>query len=385
MSYEIKSKLPEVGTTIFTVMSKMAADYDAINLSQGYPDFDVPEGLIERLSYYMRQGENQYPPMQGIMYLREQIACKVKDCYGIDVDPDAEITVTSGATEAIFVAIQAVVQSGMEVIVLDPAYDAYEPAIRLAGGRAVHVPLSGDDFHVDWQRMKEAVSSRTCAIIINSPHNPTGAILAGADLEELATVIRDKDIAVISDEVYEHMVYDDNLHHSLLTHPELREKSFVAFSFGKTYHATGWKVGYCIAPPDFTAEFRKIHQFVTFTTHTPTQWAIADFLEHNAAHHQQLSAFYQAKRDLFLKELAGIGFRLLPSRGTYFQLAAYDDLSPKSDVEFVTELTQQVGVAAIPISVFFETPPELRFVRFCYAKSDNTLIEAAQRLRNRFS
>ena len=381
----IESKLPDVGTTIFTIMSKMAADHDAINLSQGYPDFSVPAALIERLNHYAAGGYNQYPPMHGIAPLREQISLKTTQCYGAGYDPETEITVVSGATEGLFVAIQAVVRPGDEVIVFDPAYDAYDPAISLAGGKAVHIPLAAPDFHIDWQRVRQAMTSATRAIVVNSPHNPTGAVLSSDDLHELAALVRDQDIYLISDEVYEHMVFDDVPHHSLSTLPELKERTFVISSFGKTYHATGWKIGYCLAPPGLTREFRKVHQFVTFTTHTPSQWAIADFLRNHPEHHQNLPSFYQAKRDLFLAETRGIGFEMLPSCGTYFQLASYDGLSNEADTTFVESLTMQAGVAAIPVSVFYESPPEMKLVRFCFAKEDRTLKEAASKLRSFFS
>ena len=382
---KIASKLPEVGTTIFSVMSNMAIEYDAINLSQGYPDFDVPEGLAERLNHYTVLGYNQYPPMHGVAYLRDQIARKVNDLYAVSANMDSEITITSGATEALFVAIPTLVGSGDEVIVFDPAFDSYDPSIRLAGGKAIHIPLSGHSFKIDWGRVREAITPRTKAIIINSPHNPTGSVISSTDLNELAELASTKDIIVISDEVYEHMVFDGQQHHTIAAHPGLRDRSFVISSFGKTYHATGWKVGYCIASPALTVEFRKVHQFVTFTTHTPTQWAIADYMDHHPEHHKALSAFYQAKRDLFVPALREIGFSLLPSNGTYFQLANYETLSDLSDTEFVTYLTQKVGVAAIPVSVFYEAPPKIRLVRFCFAKENDTLLEAASRLNSHFS
>lgn len=381
---DLQSKLPDVGTTIFTVMSRMAAEHGAINLSQGYPDFPVPSELLEKLNEYAQRGENQYPPMHGIAYLREQIAAKLARCYDITADAESEITVTSGATEALFVAIHSVVTKGDEVIVFDPAYDSYEPTVSLAGGHTIHIPLTAGDFAIDWDRVRSAVSGRTRLIIINSPHNPTGAVIQRSDLDELADIIEDTRILVLSDEVYEHMVFGSDNHHSIASHPALREQSFVVSSFGKTYHATGWKVGYCVASPALTTEFRKVHQFVTFTTHTPTQWAIADYLEHHPEHDEQLPAFYKAKRDLFLKEMQGIGFQMTPSHGTYFQLAAYGNISSSDDVSFVTELTQQAGVAAIPVSVFYESPPEQRLVRFCFAKSDDTLAEAAGLLRRYF-
>ncbi|MFP6803956.1 MAG: methionine aminotransferase [Pseudomonadales bacterium] len=382
---KIVSKLPDVGTTIFSVMSNMATEYDAINLSQGYPDFDVPAELAERLNHYTVSGYNQYPPMHGVAYLREQIARKVNDLYAVSANVNSEITITSGATEALFVAIHTLVGNGDEVIVFDPAFDSYDPAIKLAGGKAIHIPLSSRCFSIDWERVREAITPRTKAIIINSPHNPTGSVISSTDLGELAELACAKDIVVISDEVYEHMVFDGQQHHTIAAHPGLRDRSFVISSFGKTYHATGWKVGYCIAAPALTVEFRKVHQFVTFTTHTPTQWAIADYMDHHPEHHKALPAFYQAKRDLFAQALTEIGFGLVPSNGTYFQLATYDTLSNLPDMEFVTQLTQKVRVAAIPVSVFYDVPPEIRLVRFCFAKGNDTLLEAARRLESHFS
>ena len=382
---KIVSKLPDVGTTIFSVMSNMATEYDAINLSQGYPDFDVPAALAERLNHYTVSGFNQYPPMHGVAYLREQIARKVNDLYAVSANVNSEITITSGATEALFVAIHTLVGNGDEVIVFDPAFDSYDPAIKLAGGKAIHIPLSSRCFSIDWERVREAITPRTKAIIINSPHNPTGSVISSTDLGELAELACAKDIVVISDEVYEHMVFDGQQHHTIAAHPGLRDRSFVISSFGKTYHATGWKVGYCIAAPALTVEFRKVHQFVTFTTHTPTQWAIADYMDHHPEHHKALPAFYQAKRDLFAQALTEIGFGLVPSNGTYFQLATYDALSNLPDMEFVIQLTQKVRVAAIPVSVFYDVPPETRLIRFCFAKENDTLLEAARRLEGHFS
>jgi methionine aminotransferase len=382
---KIVSKLPEVGTTIFSIMSSMAAQYDAINLSQGYPDFDVPSELAERLNHYTVSGYNQYPPMHGVAYLREQIARKVNELYAVSANVDSEITITSGATEALFVAIQTLVGNGDEVIVFDPAFDSYDPAIRLAGGKTIHIPLSGNSFSIDWERVRESITPRTKAIIINSPHNPTGSVISRIDLDQLAELASNNDLVVISDEVYEHMVFDGQQHNTVAAHPGLRDRSFVISSFGKTYHATGWKVGYCIAAPALTIEFRKIHQFVTFTTHTPTQWAIADYMDHHPEHHRGLPAFYQEKRDLFSQALKEIGFGLVPSHGTYFQVVTYDALSDLPDIEFVKVLTQKVGVAAIPVSVFCDAPAELSLVRFCFAKKNDTLLEAAHRLESHFS
>lgn len=386
------SKLPDVGTTIFTVMSKMAMDHGAINLSQGYPDFSVPAALMERLDHYTRRGENQYPPMHGIAYLREQIAQKTLSCYGQSVDPETEVTVTSGATEALFVAIHACVEPGDEVIVFDPAYDAYDPAVRLAGGSVRHLPLTpstgtGDSgYTIDYDLLRAAINSKTRVIMVNTPHNPTGSILTNDDLEQLAALTDGTRILLVADEVYEHMVFGEKRHHSLITNDSLRARTFVVSSFGKTVHATGWKVGYCIAPEPMTVEFRKVHQFVNFTTHTPTQWALADFLEHHPEHYQELPAFYERKRDLLLNELEDSPFTTIPSAGTYFQLADYSALSDPGlsalpDTEFAAWLTREVGVAAIPVTVFYENPPAQKVVRFCFAKNDETLAEAGKLLR----
>jgi methionine aminotransferase len=373
----LRSKLPQVGTTIFTVMSKMAQDHSAINLSQGFPDFDCPPRLRELVAGYLNSGKNQYPPMAGIPELRQQIASKVKTLYGYDADPDQQVTVTSGATEALFDAVQAVVTRGDEVIIFDPAYDSYVPAIDLAGARAVRIPLTLPDYNIDWERVRAAINERTRLIIINSPHNPCGAILDCSDLDELADLARDRDITVLSDEVYEHMVYDNRQHHSVLSHPELSAKSFAVFSFGKTYHATGWKVAYCIAAPELTAEFRKVHQFVTFTTTSFVQYGLADFMKEHPEHATELPDFYQQKRDLFVSLLADSRFRIHPSRGTYFQLADYSAISDKSDMEFVSWMTREKAVAAIPLTPFYEQTPDTRIIRFCFCKDDTTLEKAA--------
>jgi methionine transaminase len=377
---KIESKLPDIGTTIFTVMSQMANEAGAINLSQGFPDFDPPDDLLAMCEKYLRGGYNQYPPMMGVACLREQISVKLKKLYQVELDPETDITVTSGATESLFVAIQAVVRPGDEVIVFDPAYDSYEPAVTLAGGNTIHVPMSTPDFHIDFDRLAAALNARTRLIIVNSPHNPCGSIVSAADLERLADLSRQYDLYFLSDEVYEHMVYDNGRHHSLLAQEELKPRSFVVSSFGKTYHATGWKIAYCAAPAALTTEFRKIHQFVTFTTHTPTQWALAEYMEYNPDHYLQLPGFYQAKRDLFNSAMSASGFSLVPSAGTYFQLADYSDLSRLDDMAFSTFLTREIGVAAIPVSAFYEQPPGDRIVRFCFAKEDDTITRAAARL-----
>ena len=376
----IESKLPKVGTTIFTVMSQLAAQHQAVNLGQGFPDFDGPQSLRDALTAAMNSHKNQYAPMTGIPKLREQIALKTEKLYGARVNADTEVTVTSGATEALFAAIAAVVHPGDEAIVLDPCYDSYEPAIELAGGRTVHVPLRLPDFSVDWQRVKAAITPKTRLILINSPHNPTGAVLAASDLDALAEIVRDTNIFILSDEVYEHIVFDGAAHESVLRHAELAARSFVVSSFGKTYHCTGWKVGYCIAPQPLSAEFRKVHQYLTFCTFNPAQWAFAEVLENDPQHYLDLPAFYQEKRDTFRKLLAPSKFKLLPVRGAYFQVVDYSAISDKDDLNFCEWLIHEAGVAAIPVTAFYETPPDTRLVRFCFAKSDATLTAAAERL-----
>ncbi|MFT5260910.1 MAG: methionine aminotransferase [Gammaproteobacteria bacterium] len=378
MSSPLTSKLPNVGTTIFTVMSKMAQEYGAINLSQGFPDFEPDSALLDRVTHHLQSGKNQYPPMIGVAVLREAIANKLATHASVNVDPESEITITSGATEALFCAIHAVVQTGDEVIVFDPAYDSYEPAIELAGGKAIHVPLTLPDYGIDWQAVEQAFSPRTRLVIINSPHNPTGSILRDTDLDQLAILIEQYNCLLLSDEVYEHIVFDGQKHSSALAHPILSKRAFAVFSFGKTYHATGWKIGYCVAPADLSAEFRKIHQFNAFTTVTPMQWALADFMESNPQNYLDLSAFYQQKRDLFRSLISESRFRLLPSDGTYFQLADYSAISAKTDTEFATWMTQEKGVAVIPLSPFYQHAPDTKIVRFCFAKQDQTLREAAE-------
>jgi methionine aminotransferase len=376
------TKLPKVGTTIFTVMSQLAAEHGAVNLGQGFPDFEVPEFLQQALARAMHEGRNQYAPMTGIPPLRQQIAAKTERLYGRKIDADAEVTVTSGATEALFAAIHAVVRAGEEVIVLDPCYDSYEPAIELAGARAVHVPLVAPDFHVDWQRVKDAITPRTRLLLINTPHNPTGAVLSPADLDALAALLRDTQVLLLSDEVYEHIVFDGHAHQSVLRHPELAARSFVVSSFGKTYHCTGWKLGYCVAPPALSAEFRKVHQYLTFCTFNPAQWAFAEMIERHPEHYLELPAFYQEKRDRFRALLADTRFVLPRVDGAYFQLADYSAISDLDDVAFARWLTVEKGVASIPLSPFYESPPPgQRLVRFCFAKSDATQLAAAERLR----
>ena len=384
MNHLVPSKLPDVGTTIFTVMSQLAADTGALNLSQGFPSFDPPEALTERIRWHLEHGGNQYAPMAGLPALRQVIADKIRRFHGKALDPDAEITVCTGATEGLFSAITAIVRPGDEVIVLDPAYDSYEPAVALAGGITRHVPLQissdGHRFRPDWQQIADAVNQRTRLLILNFPHNPTGAILQAHDLETLAGIVRDTDCLLISDEVYEHIVFDGEPHRSLLGHDELRERSFVISSFGKTVHATGWKLGYCAAPPQLTDEFRKIHQFTTFAVSTPMQLGLADYLADNSSWCEALPAFYQQKRDLFCKLLEGSRFRFAPSPSTFFQVLDYSDITNETDTELAVRWTRDIGIASIPLSVFCERPFTGKRLRFCFAKDDATLEEAAQRL-----
>ncbi|MBT3146822.1 pyridoxal phosphate-dependent aminotransferase [Neptunomonas phycophila] len=374
------TKLPKVGTTIFSVMSQMAAEHNAINLSQGFPDFDGPSALLEAVGRYIAQGANQYAPMTGVPALREQIAQKVALLYGREVSVDHEITVTSGATEALFAAIAAVVRADDEVIIFDPAYDSYEPAIELNGAKAVRLQLQAPDFRVNWDEVSAHITDKTRLIILNSPHNPTGTTLGADDLERLAELVEGTDILLLGDEVYEHIVFDNAPHHSLLTHAQLYERSFVVSSFGKTYHTTGWKVGYCVAPPALSVELRKVHQYLTFSTSTPMQLALADIMRDEPQHVSELPAFYQHKRDLFCDLIQPSRFKFTPTSGTYFQCVDYSAISDLPDVEFCKWLIEKAGVAAIPVSVFCEAPPDIRLVRFCFAKSDETLRAAAERI-----
>jgi len=384
MSIPLTSKLPDVATTIFTVMSQLAADNNAINLSQGFPSFNPPAGLIERLEHYLRSGANQYAPMTGVPALRQAIAAKTARLQNRQLDADAEITVCSGATEGLFSAIQAIVQPGDEVVVFDPAYDSYEPAVTLAGGTTMHVPLAisddGYDFSIDWQRLEDTLSSKTRLVIINFPHNPTGAILSRDDLDRLAGLLRNTSAYLLSDEVYEHIVFDNEPHVSALSHDELWPRSLVISSFGKTYHATGWKVGYCMAPPELSAEFRKVHQFTTFAVNTPVQHALADFLVSDPQFYEDLPAFYQRKRDLFCSLLTESRFRLHPATSTFFQIVDYSEISDEDDVALAKRWTQDIGVASIPLTVFCDQPFTGTRLRFCFAKDDATLTAACDKL-----
>ena len=375
-----RSKLPDIGTTIFTVMSKMAIDHNAINLSQGFPGFGADPVLLDLVSKYMLLGHNQYAPMSGVPALRERVADKTKRLYGIDYDADEEVTIVSGATEAIFSAITAVVSTGDEVILLEPAYDSYAPAILLNGGIPIYIPLRMPDFSVDWEAVKKAINPKTKLILVNTPHNPTGYVWTQNDVNQLAELIQEQEMYVVSDEVYEHITFDGRAHISLMTHPVLRSKTFVCGSFGKTFHVTGWKIGYCLAPKNLMTEFRKIHQFVTFSTATPLQYALAEYLQ-NPAHYLSIPDFYQRKRDLFCEGLRQTPFRFEPAQGSFFQLVSYGHISQVSDFELAVKMTQTIGVASIPISVFYSQKTDPKILRFCFAKEDSQLEEALDQLQ----
>jgi methionine aminotransferase len=376
---KIKSKLPNVGTTIFTKMTNLSNKHNAINLSQGFPDFDVDSGLIHLVEKYMRKGFNQYAPMQGVLPLREKIAQKYKNNYDSDYDFNKEITITTGATEALFAAIAAIVHKDDEVIIFEPAYDSYVPAIELCGGKPVYIKLGHPEYSIDWDLVNKNLSVKTKLIILNSPHNPTGSVLKPNDIMELKKIIQDKEIFILSDEVYEHILFDGNTHESISCYPELAAKSFVVSSFGKTYHATGWKIGYCLAPERLTEEFRKVHQYLTFSVNTPVQMAYADFLD-SGEKFRDLASFYQKKRDLFLSKLKNSKFKIIPCNGSYFQMLDYSSISMMSDIEFSKKLTIEHKVASIPPSVFYKNSDDHKVLRFCFAKKDKTLEEAALRL-----
>ena len=373
-----ESKLPNLGTSIFSQMSALANQFSAINLSQGFPEFDAPELLKKQLNHYVLEGVNQYSPSSGVPRLQQQIAKLIKRKYNANINANEQVTVTSGATEALFVAIQAIVRKGDEVIVFDPAYDSYQPAIELAGGRSVHVALHAPDYAIDWSVVTKAITANTRAIIINTPHNPSGKTLKQTDIDKLRSLVAQHDLYVISDEVYEHITFDQQPHLSVLRDDALFAKSFVISSFGKTFHSTGWKMGYCIAPAELAVEFRKIHQYVTFSSFTPAQHALADMLEQQGEHVDELSEFYQQKRDVLSNALKESRFTVLPSEGTYFLLLDYSDVSELNDVEFCYWLAEQAGVAAIPLSVFYEKHSNDKVIRLCFAKNEATLIQAAE-------
>ncbi|WP_420106713.1 pyridoxal phosphate-dependent aminotransferase [Herbaspirillum huttiense] len=377
----IVTKLPKVGTTIFTVMSALASEKGAVNLGQGFPDFHCDPALVDAVTRAMQDGLNQYPPMAGVLPLREAIADKVERLYGHRYDPVSEITVTAGATQGILTSVLCAVHPGDEVVVIEPVYDCYVPAIELAGGVPVFVQMEvgAAGYSIPWDKVRAAVTPKTRMIMVNTPHNPTGSVMRASDVAALADIVRGTDILILSDEVYEHMVFDGQPHESLARHPELAERSFINSSFGKTYHVTGWKVGYVAAPAALTAEFRKVHQFNVLTVNTPVQYGLAEYMK-NPAPYLDLPAFYQRKRDLFRAGLANTRFELLPSQGTYFQCVKYDAISDQSEGDFCKWLTSEIGVAAIPVSAFYNTPRESGIVRFCFAKKDETLQLALDRL-----
>lgn len=375
------SKLPDLETTIFSVMSKLAVENNAINLSQGFPDFKIDpvlSGLIYKAS---KDGHNQYALMSGMKSLRDGISYVIKKIYKREVDPETEITITSGATEALYAAITAVVSPGDEVIMFDPAYDSYEPAIKLNQGIPVRIPLTFPDYKIDRERVMAAINPKTKLIIINTPNNPAGSLISKGDIEMLKEIIRKQEIYIISDEVYEHIVFDNEKHYSMLTDDEIFKRSFVISSFGKTFHITGWKVGYCTAPAELTSEFRKIHQFLTFSTSTPAQFALSEYIK-NIDRIKQLGKFYQKKRDLFLDLISGTGFKPLGCSGTYFQLLDYSDITNENDFEFAVRLTKEFKIASIPVSVFYDNKTDNKVLRFCFAKEDETLRKAAELLKS---
>ncbi|EPU1264675.1 TPA: pyridoxal phosphate-dependent aminotransferase [Citrobacter freundii] len=375
-----QSKLPNLGTTIFTQMSALAQQHQAINLSQGFPDFDGPLFLQERLAYHVAHGANQYAPMTGVQPLREAIADKTADLYGYKPDANSEVTITAGATEALYAAITALVRPGDEVICFDPSYDSYAPAVELSGGVVKRIALQPPSFRVDWQAFSVLLSDRTRLVILNTPHNPSATVWHQADFDALWQAIKEREIFVISDEVYEHICFAWQGHASVLAHSELRERAVAVSSFGKTYHMTGWKIGYCVAPAAISAELRKVHQYLTFSVNTPAQLALADMLREDPAHYRELPAFYQKKRDVLVNALRDSRLEILPCEGTYFLLVDYSAVSTLNDVEFCQWLTTEVGVAAIPLSVFCADPFPHKLIRLCFAKQESTLLTAAERL-----
>lgn len=371
-----ESKLPGIPTSIFAKMTALANKERALNLAQGFPDFSCDQELQELVFKHMKEGKNQYAPMPGVPELREEIAKKIAALYQQNYNPETEITITAGATQALFTAIQAFVHPNDEVIIFTPAYDSYLPAIELAGGKTVFVPMTGPDFSVDWEKIKKLINSNTKMIIINTPHNPTGKVFSKEDLQQLEKIVKNTNILILSDEVYEHIVFDQLKHHSVCTFPHLRERSIIVSSFGKVYHTTGWKIGYCYAPDYLMKEFRKVHQFNVFSVNTPIQYAYAEYLKYSDKY-LNLSSFYQQKRDYFLKLISSSRFTYTPSQGTYFQLLQYDKISQTADVEFAEELTRKFKIAAIPVSVFYYKKVSYHYLRFCFAKNEETLEKAA--------
>ena len=377
---EIHSKLPAQGVTIFSIMTAMAHRLNALNLSQGFPDFDAPPALLQALSQATLDGFNQYAAGDGLLALREQLAQLFLKRDQLQLDPVTEITITPGATIGIFSVIQAIIHQDDEVIIFDPSYDSYAPSVQLVGGKAIHIPLNAPEFSVDWNQVKSAITDKTRMVIVNTPHNPTGAIWSKQDWLNLIELIQDKNIIVLSDEVYEHLIYDGEKHYSALSFPELRERSFVVGSFGKTFHVTGWKTGYCIATPELMKVFRQIYQFANFCGVTPVQMALANFMQQHPEHIDGLSSFYQQKRDLFISGIADSKFSLIPSQGTFFQNVDYNQIRPDlNDVEMCKFLAEEHKIVAIPVSVFYKQAPQnLRLVRFCFAKKEQTLIQACE-------
>ena len=375
----LTSKLPKVGTTIFAVMSKLANEHNAINLSQGFPDFECSKELISLVYKYMQKGFNQYAPMEGILPLREAIAAKTEELYSAKYDPVTEVNITAGATQAIYTAIASLIKEGDEVIIFEPAYDCYVPAIELNGGIPIFTELKQPDYHVDWDEVQKLVTQRTRMIIINTPHNPTGSILTAADMLKLEKLTEGTEIVILSDEVYEHIIFDGYEHQSVTRFPKLAERSFIVISFGKTFHATGWKMGYCLAPENLMKEFRKAHQFVVFTCNTPIQYALADFLK-KKSNYLNLAGFYQNKRDYFNALIKDSKFKLKTTSGSYFQLLDYSNITDEKDTDYAIRLTEEIGVASIPMSVFYHQPVEDKILRFCFAKSEKTLEKAAKKL-----
>ncbi|MGB1041314.1 MAG: methionine aminotransferase [Flavobacteriales bacterium] len=375
----INSKLPEVGTTIFSKMSALANQHNAINLSQGFPGFEVEKTLTSLVTKYMNEGKNQYAPMPGVMELRDTLANYLNKTYHCEINPESEITITAGATQAIYNTISAIIHEGDEVILFSPAYDCYAPAIEVYGGKPVYIPLRSSDYSVDWEKVKNAINKNTKLIMINSPHNPTGSLLRKSDLEQLQKIVSGTDILILSDEVYEHITFDGEKHESVLAYPELKKRSMVVYSFGKSLHVTGWKTGFCTGPDWLMTEFRKIHQFTVFSCNSPMQYAINEYiLNHNPF--ERTADFYEQKRDLFLASIKDSRFKVIPCKGTYFQLLDYSEISDKNDVKFAEKLTIEHGIASIPISVFYPDLEDNKVLRFCFAKEDDLLIKAGRLL-----
>jgi methionine aminotransferase len=379
MTPKIQSRLPNAGTSIFTVMSALATEHNAINLGQGFPDFPMSEALVEKVNEVMKRGFNQYVPMQGYLPLREALAEKIGHLYAQSIDPVSQITVTPGGTYAIYTALTTILQPGDEVILFEPAYDSYIPNVEINGAKAVRIDLEFPSYSINWDKVKKAITPKTRAILINSPHNPTGAVLTAADIEQLRACTAGTSIFIISDEVYEHLIFDGKPHLSMLRYPDLMERSFVCFSFGKTYHCTGWKLGYCIASPVAMAEYRKVHQFNAFCCHTPSQVALAEYLTNREAY-LSLPAFMQEKRDYFIAQMQSTRFGLMHSGGSYFICATYDKISDEPDLDFSKRITKEYGVATIPVSAFYKDATDNKVVRFCFAKKQGTIDQAIERL-----